>query len=122
MRLHWSTEKHAPICHAGIFLDVMNSLIVYLLFFYTFGVKCLHTFLAKKRAFLRLILIFEISHPHTLTHKKFSHTIHWSVNHQRTELAHEIACEQALPGAPGELPRSQARNAMKAKFSALNKK
>ena len=104
------------------FLHVMNSLIVYLLFFYNFGVKCLHTILAKKRAFLRLILIFEISHPHTLTHKKFSHTIHWSVNHQRTELAHEIACEQALPRAPGELPRWQARNAMKAKFSALNKK
>ena len=100
----------------------MNSLIVYFFFFlYTFGVKCLHTILAKKRAFLGLILIFEISHPHTLTHKKFSHTIHWSVN-QRTELAHEIACEQALPGAPGELARSQARNAVKAKFSAPNKK
>ena len=67
---------NAPICHAGIFLHVMNSLIVYLLFFYTFGVKCLHTILGKKSAFLRLILIFEISHPHTLTHKKFSHTIH----------------------------------------------
>ena len=89
VRLHWSTEKHAPICHAGIFLHVMNSLIVYLLFFYTFGVKCLHTILAKKRVFLRLILIFEISHPHTLTHKKFSHTIHWSVN-QRTEFQGQI--------------------------------
>ena len=177
VRLHWSTEKHAPSCHAGIFLRVMNSQIVYLSFFYTFGVKCLHTILAKKRAFLRLILIFEISHPHTLTQKKFSHTIHWSVS-QRTELqgqggsrnffgrgctrlwlyfntnkphsfffaeyqlywnrrssqgvgcalsnwieGNAIACEQAqLPGAPGELARSQARNAMKAKFSALNKK
>ena len=73
MRLHWSTEKHARICHAGIFLQVMNGLIVYLLFFYTFGVKCLHTILAKKRAFLRLILIFEISHPHTLTQKVLAH-------------------------------------------------
>ena len=41
----------------------MNSLIVYLLFFYTFGVKCLHTILAKKRAFLRLI--FTLTHTHT---------------------------------------------------------
>ena len=75
VRLHWSTEKHAPIRHAGIFLHMKNSLIVYLLFFYTFRVKCLHTILPKKRAFLRLILIFEISYPHTPTHKKFSHTI-----------------------------------------------
>ena len=109
VRLHWSTEKHAPSCHAGIFLRVMNSQIVYLSFFYTFGVKCLHTILAKKRAFLRLILIFEISHPHTLTQKKFSSS-------------QVLKLKQALPGALGELARSQARNAMKAKFSALNKK
>lgn len=91
------------------FLHVMNSLIVYLLFFYNFGVKCLHTILAKKRAFLRLILIFEISHPHTLTHKKLSSS-------------QVLKLKQALPGAPGELARSQARHALKAKFSALNKK
>lgn len=49
----------------------MNSLIVYL-FIFVFTLLAKKVFahiLAKKRAFLRLILIFEISHAHTLTDK-----------------------------------------------------
>lgn len=72
MRLHWSTEKHAPICHAGIFLHVMNSLIVYLFIFLHFWRKMSSHNFGKKRAFLRLILIFEISHARS--HTKNSRT------------------------------------------------
>ena len=119
------------ICHAGIFLHVMNNLIVYLfIFFLHFWLKKSSHNFGKKRAFLRIILIFEISHAHTLTDKN-SRTPsigQWSKGqnlHMKPSNwieGNAVACEQGLPGAPGELARSQARNAMKAKFSALNKK
>ena len=81
----------------------------------------------------RLLLYFNTNKPHRffsfaeyqLHQKTAGHLKGGGGGGERTIKLNRGKCDslrEALPGAPGELARSQARNAMKAKFSALNKK
>ena len=77
------------ICHAGIFLHVMNRLIVYLFIYFSHFWRKMssHNFGKKTWVFTSHFNFWNFTRTHT-HRQKFSHTIHWSVK-QRTELAHE---------------------------------